>query len=376
MTIVNGNVFTRDCSFCKADIEISGDKISDIVLDRKGDKLCHHSLIDAEGLYVIPGLVDIHLHGAAGFDFCDASSEAFDAIVQYELSHGVTSLVLATMTLSDDRLIKVMSAAEEYAKSNTSIKGITMEGPFISEKKKGAQNELYIKAPDTELFYSLQTASGGLIKQVTVAPELEAAESFIKEVSKNCVVSLAHTDACYETAKRAFEAGATHVTHLYNAMPAFSHRSPSVVGAAFDNKNIFVELICDGEHIHPCVVRATFEMFGADRICMISDSMSATGKADGEHYLGGQKVFVNNSRATLCDGTLAGAVTTLYDNLKAAVKMGIPLENAIKACTLTPAMSLGLDKECGVIDKVRAADMVLLDRNLDIKYVIKDGKLI
>ena len=228
-----------------------------------------------------------------------------------------------------------------------------------------------------DFYREMQSLCGNLIKQVAVAPEEDEDFAFIKEISQETAISVAHTMADYDISKKAFEYGATHVTHLFNAMQPFVHRDPAVVGAAFDQKNVFVELICDGIHIHPSMVRAMFQLFGPERICMISDSMMATGMPDGEYSLGGQAVNVVGKKATLADGTIAGSASNLYDCFKTAVlEMGIPLESAVMASTITPAKSLGFDKECGSICEGKAADFVLLDQNLNIKYVIKDGKLI
>lgn len=373
MIIANGNIFCDDCKFHHGNVRIYEDRITEINYD---NSICHNgeAILDADGLYVIPGLVDIHLHAAAGCDFCDGTENAFQIIADYEISQGVTSIIPSTMTLPKDKLQTIMTELSRYAMKNTFIKGVTMEGPFISAAKKGAQNEKYVCKPDIQLFKDLQKSANGLIKQVTVAPEIEGAMEFIKEISNDCVVSVAHTGADYETASAAFCMGANHVTHLYNAMTPYNHREPGVTGAAFDNKNVFVEVICDGVHVHPSMVRATFQMFGADRICMISDSMSATGMCDGEYFLGGQSITRKGSCAILSEGTLAGAVSSLYDNFKKAVlEMNIPLESAVTACTSTPARSLKLEQECGVLAVGRKADIVLLDTDLNIKYVIKDG---
>lgn len=380
MIIANGSIFREDGKFHQGSIFIRDNKITEIQEGILPDNIREESrqeMIDAQGCYVIPGLVDIHLHGCAGYDFCDGTEEAIQAIVEYEAGMGVTSIVPATMTLSEEELIMVARACGKVAKENTVIKGITMEGPFISADKKGAQNALYIQKPDQDFFRRIQDASGGLVRQVAIAPEETGAMDFIKEISRECVVSVAHTKATYEEAQRAFTAGANHVTHLYNAMLPLGHREPGVVGAAFDNKNVYVELICDGEHVHPAVVRATFQMFGAERVCMISDSMRATGMPDGEYSLGGQQVWVKGKQAVLENGSLAGAVSTLYDNLKRVVlEMQIPLEEAVLACTTTPSKSLKIDNACGVLKVGRQADLVILNHNLDIKCVVKSGEKI
>ncbi len=380
MIITNGLIFGEDGRFRRGTMEIVQGVIESIFYEENVNNALTEprvNRIDARGLYVVPGLVDIHLHGALGYDFCDSSLEELEAVAEYERSQGITSLVPATMTYPEDSLMQVMKKLGQLSERNSAIKGITMEGPFISEGKKGAQNERYIHGPDVEFFRKLQKAAGGRIRQVTIAPEEPEAMEFVKEINAECVVSVAHTQACYEVAKEAFEAGANHVTHLYNGMLPFGHREPGVVGAALENEEVFVELICDGEHVHPAVVRATFQMFGAKRICMISDSMSATGMPEGKYSLGGQEVTLKENKATLSDGRLAGAVTTLYDNLKKVVlEMHIPLEAAVMACTQTPARSLSLEDSCGVLKVGRSADVVLLDEALNIKYVIVGGRII
>lgn len=380
MIITNGLIFGEDGRFRPGTMEIDKGVIENIFYEENVNNALTEprvDSIDARGLYVVPGLVDIHLHGALGYDFCDSSLEELEAVAEYELSQGVTSLVPATMTYPQKTLMEVMEKLGQLAEKNIVFKGITMEGPFISAGKKGAQNDRYIHGPDVEFFRKLQKAAGGRIRQVTIAPEEPEAMEFVKEINAECVVSLAHTQAGYQVAKRAFEAGANHVTHLYNAMLPFGHREPGVVGAALENEDVFVELICDGEHVHPAVVRATFQMFGAKRICMISDSMSATGMPEGKYSLGGQEVVLEDKRAVLADDRLAGAVNTLFADLKKVVlEMQIPLEDAVMACTQTPARSLGLEKYCGVLKVGRNADVVLLDEELNIKCVIVGGRAI
>jgi N-acetylglucosamine-6-phosphate deacetylase len=249
-----------------------------------------------------------------------------------------------------------------------------MEGPFISAARKGAQAEEHIRNCDVALFRTLQEESGGLIKLVDLAPEEPGAMSFIETLKDEVVLSLAHTVADYDTAMEAFARGASHVTHLYNAMPPLNHRNPGVVGAARDTQNCRVELICDGIHLHPSIVRATFAMFGADRIILISDSMRATGLSDGQYTLGGQAVSVCGSRATLADGTIAGSVTNLMSCLQTAVRdMGIPLTDAVSCATINPAKELGIYDSCGSITPGKVADLVLLDEELQVRAVFLEG---
>ena len=379
MIIKNGKIFDESGQFKNGFIVVEEGKIKEVGYEEKCEKICQNEeIIDADDFYVIPGFVDIHFHGCVGYDFCDGSKEAFDAITKYQAKNGVTSISPATMTLSREELVRIFTEAGKYQnQTGSTIRGITMEGPFVSQAKKGAQNGEFIHKPDVDFYREMQSLCGNLIKQVAVAPEEDEDFAFIKEISRETVISIAHTMADYDTAKMAFECGATHVTHLFNAMLPFVHRDPAVVGAAFDQKNVFVELICDGIHIHSSMVRAMFQLFGPERICMISDSMMATGMPNGEYSLGGQAVNVVGKKATLTDGTIAGSASNLYDCFKTAVLgMGIPLESAVMASTITPAKSLGFDKECGSICEGKAADFVLLDSDLNIKYVIKDGKLI
>ena len=408
MIIKNGHVFIEGKEFVDADVTISNGNIvditscADICVSSKNDTshiICAD--IDASGCYVIPGLVDIHLHGCMGHDFCEGTTQSFDTISQYELSQGVTSICPATMTIDRDELRQVFSTIGKYislmsghlglsdnhseeqldsfSEIASTIQGVTMEGPFISEVKKGAQNSKYIKRPDLDFFNEMQKLSGGLIRQVAIAPEEDDNFEFIKAVTSidNIICSLAHSTADYATATKAFNAGANHVTHLYNGMNSMTHRSPGIPGAAYDNKAVFVELIVDGIHVDPAMVRMTFDMFGSYRICMISDSMEATGLTDGEYSLGGQPVTVTGKKATLHDGTIAGSASTLFDCLKVAVKdIGIPLDDAIRSCTYTPAKSLGLDKVCGHISVGMPADVVILDKELNVVHIIKSGRVI
>lgn len=369
MIIKNVQVFGEDKSFTPGEI-----RIKDGLFVETADT--DTEVIDGEGCFAIPGLVDIHFHGCVGDDFCDASLEAIAHMAEYEASIGVTSICPATMTLPEEELHQIMKTAGAYqGQTGAKLVGINMEGPFISPKKKGAQAADHIRRCDVELFRKLQEESGGLIKLVDIAPENEGAMEFIDVVKDEVVVSIAHTMADYDTASEAFARGASHVTHLYNAMPPLSHRDPGVIGAARDAEECHAELICDGVHIHPSVVRATFEMFGPERMILISDSMRATGLTDGQYTLGGQDVFVKGPKATLADGTIAGSATNLMGCLKVAVQeMGIPLEDAIACATMNPAKEIGIYDRCGSIAPGKAADLVLLDQDLNVKAVYVDGK--
>lgn len=374
MRIKNAQVFGTDKKFALSDIWIENGRFV------SAPSATDCETIDGEGLYAIPGLIDIHFHGCVGQDFCDGTVEAIEKITAYEASVGVTSVCPATMTLPEDTLSKVMEAAAAYNKDgirpdHAGLVGINMEGPFISAEKKGAQAEKFIRLCDIEFFQRLQETSGGLIKLVDIAPEKEGAMEFIKAMKDKVGISLAHTAADYNTAKAAYDEGARHATHLYNAMLPFTHRAPGVIGAACDSPHVMAELICDGVHIHPAAVRATFRMFGDERLILISDSMRAAGMPDGQYTLGGQDVTVTGKHATLVsDGALAGSVTNLMDCMRTAVReMGIPLESAIACATINPARAIGIDADYGSIEPDKIANLVLLDKNLNVRDIIING---
>ena len=290
MIIKNGLVFTPEGKFEKKDLYVEGEYVAKETTDNKE--------VEAEGCYVIPGLVDIHFHGCVRHDMCDGTEESIQALADYEAANGVLAICPATMTIPEEELFQAMKAAKGHKNGKgADLVGINMEGPFINKEKKGAQKEEDIKLADVELFHKLQEAAGGLIKLVDLAPETEGAMDFINQVKDEVHVSIAHTMADYDTASEAIRRGADHITHLYNAMPPLNHREPGVIGAARDS-DCYVELICDGVHIHPSCVRATFEMFTDKRIVLISDSMMATGMEDGQYELGGQPVTVVGNVAT------------------------------------------------------------------------------
>ncbi len=372
MIIKDADVFTQDNCFVRTDVVVKDGKFAAISDMTEGAG----EVIKADGLYMIPGLVDIHFHGCKGADMCDGTREALDVIAAYEASVGVTSICPATMTIPKDELVKVMKNAGEYSyNGGAHIVGINMEGPFISPSKKGAQAADNIMHCDYEYFCKLQEAANGLIKLVDIAPEEPGAMEFIDKVKDNVVVSLAHTASDYDTAKEAIERGASHATHLYNAMPPLNHRNPGVIGAVRDSGKCHAELICDGVHIHPSVIRATFAMFGAERMILISDSMRATGLDDGEYTLGGQAVSVKGNLATLHDGTIAGSATNLMDCMRYVVKeAGLSLETAVMCAASNPAKEIGIFDEAGSIAVGKRADFVLLDKELNIVGVYIDGK--
>ena len=333
--------------------------------------------INGEGGYIIPGLIDIHTHAAVGVDASDGRPEGLPVMARYYAAGGVTAWCPTTMTLKEPVLAQAMCAIRDYVRPEDGAKvaGINLEGPFLCYSKRGAQAAENIHVPDTDMFKRLNDASGGLIRLVTVAPEEPGAIPFIKEVSKSCTVSIGHTTANYDQAMIAYEAGASHATHLFNAMPSLLHREPGVIAAACD-AGATVELISDGLHIHPAVVRLTHRLFG-DKLVLISDSLRCAGMPDGDYTLGGQPITMKDGRATLAGtDTLAGSSVHLMDALRRAVSFGVPLEAAVSAATSVPAKVIHRENDLGALAGGRAADLVWLDQNLNVKAVYIDGKQI
>ena len=373
--VMRGNVFIQKDIITAIDYEQGSDASDDV--------------IDATDCYVIPGLIDTHFHGCVGYDFCDANKAAYRKMEEYQLHHGITSILPATTTLAKDRLIDTCKEAAEYYRESDCFLGLHLEGPFLASDKKGAQNGEYLCEPDVNLLIKLQLISDGLIRIVTMAPELAGAvdciekyhsrarELFGKGNEPRVQFSIGHTMADYDTAVSAIKKEMGHITHLYNGMPAFSHRSPGVVGAAMD-EGAMVELIADGVHVHESVIRSTFRMFGEDKVILVSDSMMATGMSDGDYSLGGLPVKVEGRYATLEDGTLAGSVTNLFACLKNTVQSGVLLPVAVRAATYNAAEVLRMENVIGSIETGKQADILVVKKSGEgilgeIRHVIKNG---
>ena len=339
MEFKNLRIYQPDGTFHKGGLALSGDRIASTPVSADA--------CDMDGLYAIPGLIDIHFHGCAGYDFCDGTEQAISAIARYQAEHGVCAICPATMTYPEEKLTAVMQAAAAYRteRSGAALVGVNLE------------------------------QAQGLIRLCEIAPELPGGLDVIGELAGEVRLSLAHTEADYDTACEAFWRGARQVTHLFNAMPPLTHREPGVIGAALDNDEVGVELISDGCHVHPSAVRVAFRLF-ENRMILISDSMSATGLDDGEYTLGGQEVSVRDGRATLRGGTtLAGSVVNLFECMRRAVQMGIPLGQAVCSASTNPARAIGIQHDYGTLEPGKLANIILLDEDLNINTLILRGQI-
>ena len=317
--------------------------------------------IDMGGLFAYPGLIDSHTHGMGGYDTMDAD---LGTLANLYAKSGTTTFYPTTMTASHEALVAVLTAP--MPETGAKVAGIHLEGPYLSKNRLGAQNGAYARTPDAKEFAPFERA-----KLITVAPELSGGMEFIKETGMT--VCIGHTDADYKTAKEAFQNGAKCVTHTFNAMPPLHHREPSVLGAAMD-ENTYVQVICDGKHIHPSVIRMLYRLFGAERMILVSDSMRATGLSDGEYEFGGLPITVTDGTARTQDGALAGSTSTLLDCVKCAIEFGIPKEDAFRMASRTPAEMMGLS--CGKIAVGYDCDLILLDADDNLKSVIVNGEVL
>ncbi len=374
MILKNATVLNSKFKFEKLDIEVMGELITDIGHNLSGD-----DEIDFSGKLILPGVIDIHTHGAVCHDHCSGDKDGLARVCEFEAKNGVTSFLPTTMTVSEEMLINAVKAVADFAEGDykgATPLGVHLEGPFFSMSKRGAQPAEYIKEPDFDMFTRINEASGGMVKIIDIAPETEGAYAFIEKAKDVCTVSCGHTAADYETTMGAFKAGATHAVHLYNAMTGATHREPGVAGAVWDSdENVTAELICDGAHIHPAIIRTTFKILGK-RVVMISDSLSGAGLAEGEKFFdaAGHTITIRDGKGVLDDGTIAGSVTSLFECMRRTVAFGVPLEDAMYAASYAPAKVIGMEDIVGSIDVGMRADLVVTDKDLNIDTVFVRGK--
>lgn len=370
MIFKNAEILNENFEFVKGDLVVENGKIQGIIFGAEGDGL------DCTGLKILPGFIDIHIHGTNGADTCDKKEESLQIMSENLPRHGVTSFCPTTMTLSKEELEEIFTTVSKVKgnENGAYIHGINMEGPYISLAKKGAQKAEYVRKPDIEEFKRLNAICN--VSLVDIAPEEDENNAFSKEASEICTVSAAHTSADCHAAKKGFENGITHATHLFNAMTGISARVPGVAGAVFDSDSVRAEIICDGFHVAPETLRMAFKLLGENRTIVISDSMKAADCEDGDYMLGGQPVYVRDGKALLADGTIAASTSNIFDEFKNLLSFGIPFKHAVKSCTINPARAIGRDSVTGSIEKGKNADLLFVDEKMEIKGVYVKGEKI
>lgn len=372
MIFKNALVLNENFCFEKLDIQTENDKIKKI-----NPQICTDDFIDCNEKIIVPGLVDIHTHGCLGHDSSDHNGyDNINLMSRFYAAHGTTTYLATIESNSRENTlaaIKNISEAINCGVSGAGIGGIHLEGPYFSEKYKGAQNGACLRLPDIEEFKMLCRESENTIKLISLAPELCGANNFIAEASKMTSVAIGHTDADCKQAQDAISCGATVMTHTFNAMRPLHHRNPNALGAALDS-DIFCEFICDGFHVDKTVIRIMYKLLGDDRMLFISDSIRAAGMPDGEYSLAGLPVFVCDGKARLENGTIAGSTVTELECVKNAISFGIPAESAFKMASLTPARACKIDSVCGSISVGKRADFLVLDKEYNLEKIILRGK--
>ena len=373
MVIKNGLVLNSNFVFEKTEIEFD-EKILSIGV---AGSCCE--VFDAENCYVVPGLVDTHMHAAVGETFIDFNHDTARKICSFEAERGTTSLVPAISAAPEEKMKAATRYIVEKSKEALDAKllGVHLEGPFFAQKYKGAHLPENIRIPSTEEASRLVAAGEGMVKIITMAPELENGFETVEWLAgQGVTVSVGHSDASYDQALEAFSRGATQTTHTFNAMSSLNHRAPGIPGAAMLSENVQCELICDFFHIHKDIVKLMFKIKGADKITMITDSEVGTGMPDGKFEVNGRTLTVSDGKTFTEDGTIAGGTSVLLDGVKNLVSIGIPLEQALKTASINGAKAAHIDSCVGSLEQGKDADILVLDRNLDIKAVFVNGQKI
>lgn len=373
--IKNAKIYAEEKTF-NGSIVIKDGKIVEL-LEKEADIPEEAQVIDAKGLNVIPGFIDGHIHGAAGYDTMDATEEAIDQIANVLPEEGTTSFLPTTITQSPENIRKALENLADYKTKDgqAEVLGIHLEGPYIEKSKKGAQPEQYITKPNLEQFKEWQALSGNRIKTITMAPEQDEDGSFIRALFEDGInVSAGHTDAFFEDMKKAVKQGVRQLTHLCNAMNGIHHRDIGAVGSLFFLPELKGELIADGIHVNREMLQLIYNNTGSDRIILITDAMRAKGLQPGNYELGGQPVIVTEDRAQLESGSLAGSILKMDAGARLMLSLeGAKIEDIIKMASVNPAKQIGVYDRKGSITVGKDADLLLVDDALHIKKTFCRG---
>lgn len=332
-------------------------------------------IIDGQHHILIPGMIDVHIHGANNYDMMDGTTKSIQEVSKKCAETGCTGFLATSVSSSLEALLSMIKSVKKVIgnEKGAKIVGIHLEGPYLNIEKKGMQNPKYLRHPNLDEMELIFQEAENLIKMVTIAPELPGGIELIRYLtSKNVVVAIAHSNATYEEAQIAFQEGVTHITHCFNAMPGIHHRSPGLVAAALEDNNVSVQAIVDGVHLHPGIVRLMHKIKGPDRMVLTTDALQAMGVGDGDYLFGGHHVTVKDSIARLKDGTLASSTVTMNRSLKLSTEFGISLEDSIKMSSTTPASILHLN-QIGKIEAGYDADVVLLDDDYNVMATFIKG---
>jgi N-acetylglucosamine-6-phosphate deacetylase len=378
LLIKNGRIFDNKRGFIKGDLLVSNRLICEISPAIEADAC---EIIDAAGLYVLPGFIDIHTHGVNGLDVMSSSYEVLDKMSLSYATKGVTAFLPATTTAPLLKIVETLEEVGSAVKRGTSgarLLGANLEGPFINRKYKGAQPEEYIIYPSPELIESLISKSDNSIRIITLAPELDCAIDIIRDFrGRGITFSAGHCGLNYNSSVQAFRSGVSHITHIFNSMPGIHQREPGLVGAALDDDDVTVEVIPDGIHVYGPIVRMIYKCKSADRMAIVTDSSMAAGLADGEYVFGGRRILVKGNESRLDNGALSGSTLTMCDAVRNCVDMfGIPLEDAVKMATATPASIINIQDRKGSLTPGKDADITIMNDMYDVKMTIVEGKTV
>lgn len=333
--------------------------------------------IDGNGMWLIPGMIDVHIHGANGYDMMDGTEDSIQEVSRACAATGCTSFLATSVSSTIEDLLNMIRSVKAVIgrEQGARIAGIHLEGPYLNPKRKGMQNEKYLRHPNLEEMKLIIREAGSLIKMVTIAPELPGGLeliSFLKE--QGVVIAVAHSDATYEEAKLAFTAGASHVTHCFNGMRPIHHRDPGLIVAAFEEPHVSLQAIVDQVHLHPAIVRLMHRLKGPEGMVLITDALQAMGLGDGNYMFGGHYVTVSEGIARLADGTLASSTVTMNEALRLTEANGISMEDAVRMASTTPAHILGLSRK-GKIEVGYDADLVLMDERYQVQWTMIEGNM-